>query len=62
MELEKKIIGLTEEKKKALRRNLEQEEAQISKESRKHVRTSDFESLAVVGRGAFGEGIFKFIQ
>jgi len=38
-----------------LRTSLEQEETLISKESRKKVTTSDFEPLAVVGRGAFGE-------
>lgn len=55
MELERKMIGLSEDRKKNLRRHLEHEEAQISKESRKNITTSDFESLAVVGRGAFGE-------
>lgn len=55
MQLERQMIGLTEDKKKELRICLEQEETMISKESRKKVTTSDFESLAVVGRGAFGE-------
>lgn len=49
------MIGLTEDKKKVLRQHLEHEEVQISKESRKKVTTSEFESLAVIGRGAFGE-------
>lgn len=55
MQLEKKILGLPEDKKKVLRQHLEQEEVQISKESRKKVTTAEFESLAVIGRGAFGE-------
>ncbi len=55
MQLEKKMIGLPEEKKKMLRDHLEYEETQISKESRKKISPADFESLAVVGRGAFGE-------
>jgi serine/threonine kinase 38 len=55
MQLEKKMIGLPEEKKKEIRQKLEHEENQISKESRKKVTTADFESLAVIGRGAFGE-------
>lgn len=49
------MIGLAEDKKQALRRNLEHEEMLIAKESRKKISTADFESLAVVGRGAFGE-------
>lgn len=55
MQLERHMIGLPEYKKKVLRQNLDVEEAQISKESRKKITTSDFESLAVIGRGAFGE-------
>jgi serine/threonine kinase 38 len=55
MQLEKKMMGLPEEKKKEIRQQLEHEEVQISKESRKKVTTADFESLAVIGRGAFGE-------
>eukprot|EP00979_Chaetoceros_neogracilis_P006118 scaffold1222_cov260-Chaetoceros_neogracile.AAC.18 len=57
MLLEKKMITLTlpEEKKKEIRQRLEHEEVQISKEARKKVTTADFESLAVIGRGAFGE-------
>lgn len=55
MQLEKKMIGLPEEKKKMLRDHLEYEETQISKESRKKISPADFESLAVIGRGAFGE-------
>ena len=55
MQLEKEMIGLPEEQKKVLRQDLEIEEVQVSKESRKKVTTADFESLAVIGRGAFGE-------
>jgi hypothetical protein len=57
MQLEKQMIQLDipEEKKKILRQNLETEEVQISKEQRKKVTVSEFESLAVIGRGAFGE-------
>ncbi len=55
MQLEKKMIGLPEDKKIVLRQHLEHEEVQISKESRKKVTTAEFESLAVIGRGAFGE-------
>ena len=45
MQLEKKMIGLPEEQKKVLRQDLEYEEVQVSKESRKKVTTADFESL-----------------
>lgn len=55
MQLERKMIGLPEEKKQTLRNTLEQEEISIQKETRKPITTSDFESLVVVGRGAFGE-------
>mmetsp|Transcript_18880 Transcript_18880/g.27925 ORF Transcript_18880/g.27925 Transcript_18880/m.27925 type:complete len:540 (-) Transcript_18880:183-1802(-) len=55
MQLERKMIGMPEEKKHNLRNALEQEEIMIQKESRKPITTSDFESLAVIGRGAFGE-------
>lgn len=55
MQLERKMIGMPEDKKHNLRNALEQEEIMIQKESRKPITTSDFESLAVIGRGAFGE-------
>lgn len=57
MQLEKQMVqlNLPEEKKKLLRQNLETEEVQISKEQRKKVTVSEFESLAIIGRGAFGE-------
>ncbi len=49
------MIGLPEDKKMALREHLEYEETQVLKEYRKKVSTADFESLAVIGRGSFGE-------
>ena len=49
------MINLPEEKKHNLRRTLEHEEMLIQKENRKKITTADFESLAVIGRGAFGE-------
>jgi serine/threonine kinase 38 len=55
MQLERKMIGLEEEKKTFHRKTLEHEEMLIQKESRKQISTADFESLSVVGRGAFGE-------
>lgn len=55
MQLERRMLGLAEEKKQTLRVVLEQEEVAIQKESRKTISTADFESLAVIGRGAFGE-------
>ena len=57
MQLETKMKGLDlpEERRKVLRDYLEYEETQISKESRKKITPADFESLAVIGRGAFGE-------
>mmetsp|Transcript_8547 Transcript_8547/g.17386 ORF Transcript_8547/g.17386 Transcript_8547/m.17386 type:complete len:591 (+) Transcript_8547:543-2315(+) len=55
MQLERRMIGLPEEKKQTLRGVLEQEEQQVSRESRKKITPADFESLAVIGRGAFGE-------
>jgi serine/threonine kinase 38 len=56
-ELEHKMVqvGLPEEKKQSLRSELEKEEVLIQKESRKKVVPGDFQSLAVIGRGAFGE-------
>lgn len=55
MQLERQMIGLAEDKKQQLRRHLEHEEMLIQKESRKQITTADFESLSVIGRGAFGE-------
>jgi hypothetical protein len=55
MQLERDMIGLPEPQKFELRRVLEHEEFLLQKESRKKITASDFESLAVIGRGAFGE-------
>ena len=55
MQLEREMIGLAEPQKQELRRVLDHEEMLIQKESRKRDTVSDFESLAVIGRGAFGE-------
>jgi len=57
MQLERQMqgMGIPEEKKKEMRKHLEQEEMLLQKQSRKTMSPNDFESLAVVGRGAFGE-------
>lgn len=55
MQLERQMVGMPEEKKQILRRSLEHEEMLAQKESRRKVSPSDFESLAIIGRGAFGE-------
>jgi serine/threonine protein kinase len=55
MVLERQIVGLPEPQKQELRRVLEDEELKIQKEARKKLCPGDFESLAVIGRGAFGE-------
>jgi serine/threonine protein kinase len=55
MQLERQMAGMSEDKKVQLRGHLEHEEMLLQKESRKKINTSDFESLAVIGRGAFGE-------
>lgn len=49
------MIGLSEPQRHELRRVLEREEMLIQKENRKKITVADFESLAVIGRGAFGE-------
>lgn len=54
-ELERRMVGLPEKKKQEMRRVLDMEEAAIQKETRKKITVSDFESLGVIGRGAFGE-------
>lgn len=53
--LERQMAGMPENKKQDLRRALEDEENKIAKETRKRMCPADFESLAVIGRGAFGE-------
>jgi len=57
MNLETKMskAGLSSEEKKTHRKELEKEETRVQKESRRSVTTADFESLTVIGRGAFGE-------
>lgn len=55
MQLERKMVGLPETEKHKLRRTLEEEEVTIQKETRKKITVTDFESLSVIGRGAFGE-------
>lgn len=55
MQLERQMVGMAEDKKQGLRRDLEHEEMLVQKESRKKISTADFESLGVIGRGAFGE-------
>lgn len=54
-QLEREMMGLPEKQKVALRRHLDHEEMLIQKEARKKITPADFESLAVIGRGAFGE-------
>ena len=49
------MLGLAEDKKQQMRNALEREENAHSKESRKAITTADFESMIVIGRGAFGE-------
>jgi serine/threonine kinase 38 len=55
MILERQMIHLPETKKHELRKVLEVEETRLAKESRRKITVHDFESLAVIGRGAFGE-------
>jgi serine/threonine kinase 38 len=55
MQLERQMVGMPEEKKQGMRRSLEQEEMIAQKDMRKKISPADFESLAVIGRGAFGE-------
>ena len=54
-EREMNMVGVPESEKEKLRRQLEKEEIIIQKELRKKITVADFESLAVIGRGAFGE-------
>lgn len=55
MQLERHMVGLPEDKKQVMRRNLDHEEMIAQKDSRKKISPGDFESLVVIGRGAFGE-------
>mmetsp|Transcript_25097 Transcript_25097/g.50005 ORF Transcript_25097/g.50005 Transcript_25097/m.50005 type:complete len:402 (-) Transcript_25097:590-1795(-) len=47
--------GLDPNEKQVLRENLEREEGILDMERRRKMTQNDFESLAVIGRGAFGE-------
>lgn len=55
LEQEMAAANIPETQKQELRRVLEEEETQIEKESRRKQSPTDYESLAVIGRGAFGE-------
>jgi serine/threonine kinase 38 len=55
VQLERHIVNYPEDQKQAYRAKLAQEENIALKEARKKTTTNDFESLSVVGRGAFGE-------
>lgn len=55
LEMQMTKAGITNDEKKARRKELEKEETRVQKESRRNVTTADFESLLVIGRGAFGE-------
>lgn len=57
MQLERQMqgMGVPEDKRKEMRKDLEQEEVLVQKQSRKTTSPADFESLALIGRGAFGE-------
>eukprot|EP00566_Odontella_aurita_P017566 CAMPEP_0113591304 /NCGR_PEP_ID=MMETSP0015_2-20120614/37192_1 /TAXON_ID=2838 /ORGANISM="Odontella" /LENGTH=262 /DNA_ID=CAMNT_0000497665 /DNA_START=230 /DNA_END=1015 /DNA_ORIENTATION=+ /assembly_acc=CAM_ASM_000160 len=55
MQLERHMMGMAEDRKQSFRSALDREETHIQRESRKKTTTSDFESMCVVGRGAFGE-------
>lgn len=48
-------MSLSEEQKKTYREELGKLEAQTMRETRKRLSTADFNSLAIIGRGAFGE-------
>ncbi|CAM9621101.1 unnamed protein product [Hapterophycus canaliculatus] len=48
-------MSLSEDQKKTYREELGKLEAQTMRETRKRLSTADFNSLAIIGRGAFGE-------
>ena len=56
-ELTRKIeeIGLSESEKKLIQEDIQHEEAKRLREQRRPVTVYDFEPLAIIGRGAFGE-------
>lgn len=48
-------MSLSEEQKNAYRQELGRMEAQTMRDARRRLSTADFDSLAIIGRGAFGE-------
>lgn len=48
-------MNLTEEEKDRYRDELEKAEAEAHRDMRKRITIDDFEPLAIIGRGAFGE-------
>ncbi|CAM9271430.1 unnamed protein product, partial [Ectocarpus sp. 6 AP-2014] len=55
LEAQMNEMSLSEEQKKTYREELGKMEAQTMRETRKRLSTDDFNSLAIIGRGAFGE-------
>lgn len=53
--LEDEIAGLSEDKKAARRHDLQKREAEFLRLRRTRLSPYDFETLKVIGRGAFGE-------
>lgn len=50
--------ALSEEEKKKIRDDFFANEKEIMRDLRRRVTVTDFESLSIVGRGAFGEVFF----
>ncbi len=48
-------LDITEDEKKRLRADLIKAESELKMAKRRKMKISDFESLALIGRGAFGE-------
>lgn len=48
-------MSLSNDQKKTFREELGRMEAQTIRDYRKRLSTADFDSLAIIGRGAFGE-------
>ena len=48
-------MNLSEEQKSTCRQELGRREVQTMRDARKRLSTADFDSLAIIGRGAFGE-------
>lgn len=55
LENEMNKLNLSEEEKSKYREELRKAEADAKREMRKRITIDDFESLAIIGRGAFGE-------